>query len=101
MSYIYFIGGQVRGSASMGRFQELTDAPAFVGNAGKFLKLDGGGTKLEFADVVYGDLELSDLRCEKCGEPFKEGDKLVLVVVKVGEKTIKARPAHHNCIGGN
>lgn len=91
--------GKMSGGNAMGRVQDLTDFPAYV--AGAYLKVDGGGTKLEMATgVVYGDLEFSDLTCTQCGKAFTEGDKLVLVVVRVEAGKIKTRPAHHNCIGG-
>lgn len=91
--------GVIIGSNSMGRVQDLIDFPVYV--AGAYLKVDGSGTKLEMASgVVFGDLEFSDLRCEKCGEAFKAGDRLILVVVGVEDGKIKTRPAHHNCLGG-
>lgn len=100
MGYLYIVGGHVQGSATMGRFQDLVDAPSLTGNAGKFLKLDGGATKLEFADVVFGDIEFKETTCRNCGEPLLVGQKVVLQVTKwvAGEK-VSLVPVHHNCMG--
>lgn len=93
--------GKIVGSTSMGRFVDLTDAPTLTGKAGQYLVVNGTGTGLALASgVVYGDLEFSDLQCVQCGKAFTEGDKLVLVVVKVEAGKIVTRPAHHNCVGG-
>ena len=104
MGYIYFVGGTVQGSAQMGRLIDLTDFKGSGYTAGAFLKVNGGGDGFEFtpgaaapAGVVYGDLDFSDLTCEKCKRPFQEGEELTLIVVAAGPEKIKTRPVHRFC----
>lgn len=63
----------------------------------------GGGsiTAAELHGATYwGDVHLEDMECAVCHKKFKVGDKLILVVNLVKEKSITAVPMHLACGGG-
>jgi len=49
------------------------------------------------ADVYQGDLCFEETECAICGEKFREGEMLVLIVKKVDEYT-RTVPAHLKCL---
>lgn len=100
MGYIYIVGGQVQGSASMGRLIDLTDGPGTY-TANGYLKVNPAGTGWTLStELVIGDAVFEEKTCELCHQPFKVGDKITLIVTKVAEEGTYMRPAHHNCMGG-
>jgi hypothetical protein len=53
--------------------------------------------------ITSGDVCFDDQQCQVCGQPFEEGDDLVLRVIRIepdgntGRKLTRTVPAHHGC----
>lgn len=53
--------------------------------------------------ITSGDVCFDDQACQICGNPFEEGDDLVLRVIRIepdgdtGRRLTRTVPAHHGC----
>jgi len=75
----------------------LGDGTGNVGTAAKRFSL------VRAVTITSGDVCFDDQTCQVCGQPFAEGDDLVLRVIRIepdgdtGRRLTRTVPAHHGC----